>query len=200
MRKDIIIFFDFDGVIADSFKIAFDINKLSRPSLTIERYRAAFNENINEAQLEDKVVRKIDFVREYSKGFTSLDITPEIKNFIQKLAQEFQLFIISSTVGDTIHEYLSRHDILNCFTDILGNEIETSKIRKFQMLSQKYSIDLTNVIFLTDTTGDINEAKKAGIKQIVGILGGYQNEATLKKARPTRIVKNFSQFYDYVHL
>jgi len=32
----------------------------------------------------------------------------------------------------------------------------------------------------------------------VGILGGYQNEESLKNGNPSIIVENFSQFYDFV--
>ena len=58
--KEKIIIFDFDGVIVDSFAVAFETNKLARPTLTRERYRSKFNGNINDAQFEDEQVREID--------------------------------------------------------------------------------------------------------------------------------------------
>lgn len=200
MKNNKIIIFDFDGVIADSLNIAFEVNKLSKPSLTLERYRAGYNGNINEVQYKDKVVNKINFFKEYGERFADLGIDPEKKNFIQKLAQEFQLFIISSTTGDIIREYLKRHDIFDCFTDIFGNEIDTSKVKKFHMLFNQYNIKADDVIFITDSSGDVDEAKEAGVRTIVGILGGYQNEEILEKSTPTTILSNFSQFYDFVHL
>ena len=52
--KEKIIIFDFDGVIVDSFDIAFKVNKLSRPALTKKSYRAKFNGNIADAKYEEK--------------------------------------------------------------------------------------------------------------------------------------------------
>lgn len=199
MKNNNVIIFDFDGVIADSLAIAFEVNKLSKPTLTLERYQAAFNGNINEVKYEDKIVRKVDFFKEYGERFFTLGIDSEKKIFIQKLAQEYQLYIISSTTGDIIREYLHRHHIIHCFTDILGNEVHSSKIKKFTMLFDQHHINPKEVIFITDSSGDMKEAREVGIQRVVGILGGYQNEASLKKENPTVIVENFSQFYDFVH-
>lgn len=198
MKQPKIIFFDFDGVIADSFSIAFEVAKMSKPTLTQERYRSYFSGNINEAKHTDKIIRVVDFFKEFGERFKTLKIADEKKNVIKKLAQKFQLFIISSTPSDIIRIYLQKHDILPCFTEILGNEIHESKIKKFQMLYQKYSINPKDVIFITDSAGDIGEAKEAGIQTIVGILGGYQERKDLEKEKITAIIDNFSQFYDFV--
>jgi phosphoglycolate phosphatase len=194
------IFFDFDGVIANTLAIAFRIIHASKPSLTLERYQSYFNGNINDSRKKDKTTNTIDFFKEYGKRFKTLEIDEEKKAVIQKLAQETQLFIISSTNSDIIHDYLKRHGLLSCFTEILGNEVDPSKVKKFQMLMKKYKINPKDVIFITDTAGDIIEAKKAGIQTIAGILGGFQNEKDIKKENPTVIVNNFSQFYEFVHL
>lgn len=198
MIQNKVIFFDFDGVIADSLQIAFEVNQLSKPTLTLELYRSYFDGNINDAIHTDEVLKKIDFFEEYGKRFEKLEINKYTKSTIEKLSQEYQLFIISSTRGDIIQSYLQRHEILSCFTEILGNEIEKSKIKKFQILFDKYNINQKDIIFITDTSGDIKEAKKVGIETIVGIIGGYQFEENLKKENPTIIVENFTQFYDFV--
>jgi len=198
MKQHKVIFFDFDGVIADTLHIALEINQMSKPTLTLERYQSYFDGNINDAIHEDKVVQKIDFFKEYGKRFKTLEIDEEKKSIIQKLAKEYQLFIISSTTTDIIQSYLQKHGILSCFTEILGNEVHASKVKKFQILFKKYSIDPKNVIFITDSSGDMKEAKEVNIKKIIGILGGFQVEEALKKEKPSLIVKNFSQFYDFV--
>lgn len=194
-----IIIFDFDGVIADSLPLALEVNRLSRPTLTSERYQAAFDGNINDARYEDKVVRQIDFIAEYGKRFVMLGIDPEKKKIIQQLASEFPLFIISSTVDRIINDFLVRHEIAACFTTVLGNDVATSKVEKFALLLARQQVATADVIFITDSAGDVKEAKAAGIKTIVGILGGYQTAAALEKSEPTVIVENFSQFYDFVH-
>jgi phosphoglycolate phosphatase-like HAD superfamily hydrolase len=66
------------------------------------------------------------------------------------------------------------------------------------MIFDKYSIDPKNAIFITDTSGDIKEAKEAEIGYIVGILGGYQTKNSIEKAKPDIIVKNFKDFFQIV--
>lgn len=198
MTQQNVIFFDFDGVIADSLQIAFEVNYMLNPTLTLDRYRAYFNGNINNAKHEDEVVNEVDFFKEYGKRFEKLGIDDQKKAIIQKLAQKFRLFIISSTKSDIIQLYLKKHEILSCFTEILGNEIHPSKVKKFQMLFEKYNINPKNVVFITDSSGDMKEAKEAGIQKVVGILGGYQIENSLMKENPTLIVKDLPSFYDFV--
>lgn len=68
MRKEKITIFDFDGVIANSFEIAFAINKISRPAITRERYRKLFDGNIYDAVLEDTAVSEVDFFPNTANG------------------------------------------------------------------------------------------------------------------------------------
>jgi phosphoglycolate phosphatase-like HAD superfamily hydrolase len=197
MEKPILIF-DFDGVIVDSFQTAFGIHKLSKPTLTPERYRALWNKNLSEVQYEDPVEQEINFEEEYAKQFKSLGIEEEIKNSILKFSEKFRLFIISSTMSETIKEYLKHHGLSECFEEVLGYDIEPSKIKKFNSIFEKYSINPAEAIFVTDTSGDIKEARQANIGTIIGILGGFQDEEHLTEANPHFIVKNFAELKDLI--
>lgn len=195
MRKEKIIIFDFDGVIADSFEIAFDINKIARPRLTREQYRKLFDGNIYDAKFDEPAEAEIDFFAEAEGQYKVLGIDEKIKLVIKKLNENYRLFIISSTTSPIISEYLERHGLLACFAEIFGWEIETSKIKKFEILFKKYEISPTDAMFISDTSGDIREAKEAKVNFIVGIIGGYQSRASLEKARPDVIAEDINDFY-----
>lgn len=192
------IFFDFDGVIVNSFDVALSVNQISKPTLTEDRYRQMFNGNINDAVHIDPVVKEIDFQKEYAEKFKELPAEEGIKTILQALSKDFQMFIVSSTVSKTIEEYLERHDMLGCFTKVLGSDIEESKVKKFNMIFSQYSIKPEETIFISDTSGDIEEAQEAEIGYIVGILGGYQSKESLSKASPDAIVSDFQEFYQLV--
>jgi phosphoglycolate phosphatase len=198
MRKEKIIIFDFDGVIADSFEIAFAINQISRPAITRERYRKLFDGNIYDAVLEDTAVSEVDFFAEYGRRFKNLGIDDRIKPVLKKISENFRLFIISSTTDLIINEYLGRHRILHYFTEVFGCDAETSKVKKFNLLFEKYQVAPTEAIFITDTSGDIKEARQAKVNFIVGILGGYQSEATLEQAQADTIAEDFSDFLQII--
>ena len=50
------------------------------------------------------------------------------------------------------------------------------------MVFSKYDIDPQEVIFVSDTSGDIREAQEAGVGFIVGILSGYQAQVSIEAA------------------
>lgn len=197
-QKEKIIIFDFDGVIADSFHVAFEVNRLARPALTEDRYQAMFNTNINDAKHTDPVVNEIDFFTEYGKRFQTLGIDSGVKKAVIQLSKQFPLFIVSSTINSIISDYLTRHNIRNCFKDILGYNIEKSKIKKFNMLFEANGYLPEKAAFLTDTVGDIVEARESKINFIVGILGGYQNKQTLEAGQPDAMVENMSEFFSLI--
>jgi len=197
MSKTKTIVFDFDGVISDSYDLALEVYRLSRPSMTPERFEKLWDGNITKAKFEDKEINKIDFFKEIDIRYKKLGISSEVKTGIKKLNQEFQLFIISSSSNTTIKYYLTKHSILDLFTEIYGYETHKLKDVKFKMLFDKYNLNPDEVIFVTDTSGDVYEAKKARIKNIIGILG-FQKYNSLKKSKPMTIVNNFSELTDYL--
>jgi len=189
------IIFDFDGVIVDTFDIAFEVNKLVRPSLSKTSYREKFNGNINNAQYQEPETREIDFFYEYGKRLEKRKINHDIKKSIIDLSKNFQLFIVSSSTSLVIKNFLEKNNLLKYFIEILGLDVEPSKTKKFNIIFDKYNISPQETIFLTDTSGDVLEAREAKINFVIGILGGYQNEESLKKSKPDIIVKDFIDFF-----
>ena len=104
------IFFDFDGVIADSFSPAFEVNKMICPGITEDDYRKRLEGNINEwwekttdEKHTDKCRHDIDFFKEYlPKMEKSTIVFPGMKDVIVKLANLYSLIIISSTTTNPI--------------------------------------------------------------------------------------------------
>jgi HAD superfamily hydrolase (TIGR01549 family) len=192
MKIDSIIF-DFDGVLVDSFDIAFKIHQLSKPTLTKERFEKVWNGNITKAVYEDKVVREINFGDEYHRRFRDLMMDRDTKDVVKELAREHKLFIISSTRDITIIDFLERNSILACFVSILGSTTDNSKVKKFGMLERKHGINLKRSIFVTDTCGDIKEGREAGVGYIIGILGGYQRKESLERGKPDIMANNIRE-------
>lgn len=174
MKK--VLIFDFEGVVSDPFHIAFELSKIQYPTITEDRFRPRFDGNIFESKIEDELVNDIDFFKEFGKRFLKLNIKNNIKDSIIKLSKYHKMFIISSSSNFIIQEYLKRNEILE-------SDIHASKVKKFNLVFQKYNTQPDQVVFLTDTSGDIYEAKKVSIKYIIGILSGYHTLEDLKKSK-----------------
>lgn len=192
MRAMKTIFFDFDGVIADSFDAAFAVSKLIHPLITEEIYRKRFEGNINESVTEEEVKTvhnpEIDFFTELEPRLARCSVFPGMKEVIEKVSKDNKCIIVSSTRTDLIQTFLRANGLLDCFAEVLGNDVHKSKIAKIQMAFEKYNLAAGDCIFVTDTLGDIKEAHHVGVPTIA-VSWGYQFKETLEQGKPSAIVE-----------
>ncbi len=185
-----IIFFDFDGVIADSFAAAFAVNRLIRPSITEEAYRRRFDGNINESSTEapgEAYHPEIDFFAEYGPRLSRCKLFPGMEEVLRKAAGANRLVINSSSRTDIIVDFLKTQKIESYFTEVLGNDAHASKVVKLQKAFADYHVTPGECIFITDTLGDIKEAREAGVSAIA-VSWGYQKEEPLQRGNPAQMV------------
>ncbi|KKT75150.1 MAG: hypothetical protein UW71_C0007G0022 [Parcubacteria group bacterium GW2011_GWB1_44_7] len=193
MKKSFILF-DFDGVIADSFRPAFEIQKMIYPHLTEDIYRKRFEGNINDWEEPINVHTEecrhdIDFFTEYIPRMKKeVQIVPGMKEVVFELEKSYTLVVISSTITSPIQEFLEGHDLANHFAQIMGNDVHKSKVKKMKMVFEKYGVAAKDCIFITDTLGDIHEAEKISVEAI-GITWGFHTPDTLLRGKPFRLVK-----------
>ena len=188
------ILFDFDGVIADSFRPAFEIQKMICPHLTEDMYRKRFEGNINDWEEPISVHTEecrhdIDFFTEYIPRMKKeVQIMPEMKSVIIDLEKNFNLVVISSTITSPIQEFLEGRDLANHFVQIMGNDVHKSKVEKIKMVFERYDVKAQDCVFITDTLGDMREAEKMDIGSI-GITWGFHMPETLLRGKPFRLVE-----------
>ncbi len=203
-KKRKIVFFDFDGVIADSFSIAFEINKIIDPNIVSENdYRKLFNGNIAEWAVNsipreemDKISR--DFFEKYIPQMKNVKIFPAMKKVIAKLGKIYTLFIISSTITSPIRDFLERNNILSYFNDILGSKfIDTNKTERIKTVFKNYGVGAEDCVFITDTLGDMREAASVGV-QSIGVTWGFQKKENLTKGTPFSFAEKPEELLDIV--
>ena len=186
-----IVFFDFDGVIVDSFAAAFAVNKLIHPLITEEIYRKRFEGNINDSAEEESLKETrnnhVDFFAEYEPRLMQCPVFPTTKDVIASASKDRVLIIISSTTTDLIEKFLALHGIGDHFAEVMGNDVHKSKIAKIGMALARYGADAPDCVFITDTLGDIKEAHHMNVPTIA-VTWGYQSGETLGKGAPSSIV------------
>lgn len=192
------IVFDFDGVIHDTFELAYKINVgILGEDLTKEKFRDFFNGNI----FESKVISQnnIDaFFKLQNEAFKYLEIDINIKNNLEKLSKRCKLFIISSNQEEALDNYFQNNKFLNIFKEVLGSKTNTSKVEKFKYLFKKYKLKSDDCIFVTDTLGDILEGNKAGVKTIA-VDFGFHRRDRLEKGKPFKIVSTFEEIVQTIN-
>lgn len=116
-----------------------------------------------------------------------LNTSPEIKKVITELHSKYILAIVSSTSTRSIQNYLEREGFSVIFVDIAGGDMLGSKTNKIKALLKKYEVAPEEAVYITDTVSDLIEARECGV-QSIAVTWGYQNENTLQKANPAKVI------------
>lgn len=187
-----VILFDFDGVLVDSFEMSYQVTLKFDPGLTREQQKAFFDGNVYE-EVERNTGKSITeeddhaFYEEYIPQLMNLSPVEGISQVLEELKDVYTLIVISSTISSPIAEYLSKHNLAHYFKEIMGGELDRSKVVKIKMTLEKYNIGPKQTVFVTDTLGDIREATRCGVSSI-GVSWGFHDKERLQKGNPTVIV------------
>lgn len=191
--KSKFILFDFDGVIADSFDVAFETVKTICPAITVEDYQKRFEGNINEVNHPETFHNEacnhdlnwfdiyMPKMKERAKLF------PGMKELILELEKKYMLVIISSTLTFPIEEFLTQHHMREHFDWVMGNDVHKSKVEKIKMVFDTYNAKPEDCIFITDTLGDMHEAERMNVPSI-GVTWGFSTSEALRRGNPITLV------------
>jgi len=184
------LLFDFDGVLVDSFEISFNASLITNKNWKNRKhYRELFNGNVYDGLKTAKARKRNAFFDIYGPKLMQLRLTAGSADVLKELSKEYIILIVSSTPSFLIKSFFKRHKVLKYFTKILGSDFNKSKIHKINYALKKYKLPPENCLFITDTLGDILEAKKCGVKSIA-VTGGFHFQKTLRKGKPLKIINN----------
>jgi phosphoglycolate phosphatase len=167
-QKRAAVFLDFDGVMVDTFDLTYRIRTIIEPTMTREVFREHFKGNIYDAK-PDRIPTQDDLGHMsllYQNGLREKELVAGMKKVIQELKQLFILVIISSSPSSVIREYLRGQEIADHISFILGSDVHIKKEVKITNALKSLAIKRTDALLITDTLGDIMEARKAGVRSI----------------------------------
>lgn len=187
------VLIDFDGVIVDSFQLCFNIVSQINPGESEQLFRQRFARDKSRAQLLQSFSNAgFDFFTAYAQGIVDQPIVPGIVDALEFIGANFTTILVSSTTSPPIKQYLQQHNLTRHFSAIFSNDIPNLKSDKFSLLLQHYQVQPTECVFITDTLGDIMEAKHVRIP-CIGVTWGYHDEQLLQPGHPQAIIDYPSQ-------
>lgn len=198
-----VLLFDYDGVIANSLKVVlktyndvcekYGLFPMNRDEF-IHIYEDNFYTGILKLGMDKK--RIPDLIEDFRKGFLEhkKDITlfDKMNDTVNELAKTHKVYIITSSETSVVKEFLKLFKIN--VSEVLGADVATSKIEKINMARKKYP-DAT-FSFITDTSGDIKEGKKAGVF-CYGVTWGYQAKHQLIREKPEKIFHSPKELLEF---
>ena len=181
----------------DTLIVSYSTTKETNENLSMDEYKSFFEGNVNDA-VGEKIDIHPDFFERYDHHAREIKVPKVIGGLTKELSKKYILVIVSSTGTSSIKKILERENVSENFSDILGNDIETSKVKKIKMMLEKYNTNPDNSIFVTDTLGDILEARKCGVKSLA-VTWGFHNRKTIERGNPLAIIDAPKDLFDSIN-
>lgn len=189
-----LLLFDVDGVIMDSFQEVYqdtaDFIKTHRgPEIDENQFREFFEGNALEHVLE-LVNGETNFKengKEFFKSYQKTRVFDGMTEVLEELAQNNTLVIVTSTIIEVVIAKFEEAGIDTLFASFMGPGVAIHKDDKIKMAMEEFNFSPDQTIFISDTSGDISEAKKVKVKT-VAVTWGYHDRPTLEKVKPDMII------------
>ena len=183
--------FDFDGVIADTHDLNWGLCEEVGHAVNKEDFMRHHDGNVHAEPT-------IPFTEESAKKFFQLynERVTGVRSFfsvdhLNELNKNYSLHIVSSNIEVAINNYLNHHQLTQ-FHEILGMDFDRSKVNKLNYILSTHKIKKDDLVFITDTLGDILEAHEVGVKAIA-VDFGFHDRSRLEKGNPHAIVSSFEE-------
>lgn len=192
------IILDFDGTIADSFKLSVNIAyQLTGHSalLNQDQIKELKNDSLVEVAKKLEVPKYMwPFLiyrgrRLMSKSLDKIKPFDGMPEVIAKLRKKgYRFFIVSTNSNGNIKKFLKIHGMQGNFSKIYGSVGLFGKTAALRKILKVNKLLASQVIYVGDEVRDIEAAGSIGI-QTVAVTWGYNDAQKLKEAKPKAIVR-----------
>jgi phosphoglycolate phosphatase len=195
---ELVVMFDYDGVLADSFDIFFEEFTAACQEMGFKRLNSkeAFL-RLFEGNLIQQLIKAgfpVWKLKKLARAFEPRIMAanrrvppfPGMPELLAEVADAFPVYVITSNATVTITEFLERYSISGV-RDVLGADKETSKVKKIRQVREQ--VPCAQPYYIGDTKGDMLEGRKAGATTVAA-LWGWHPEETLLEGNPDHLVRN----------
>jgi phosphoglycolate phosphatase len=192
-----LLLFDFDGVLVDSLELYERVvrqclEEIGNPIVkNLDDFLALFHDNFYQGIVNKGI--DLQAYMEAMKGiYPSIDISlikpnREMASVLLELAEWHRLMLISSNHEKVIRVLLNEMNVGECFEAVLGSEAVLSKTEKIAFAQVQCGVAKEQIFYIGDTTGDIREAHRAGVKAIA-VTWGWHDRQVLETVCPDYLI------------
>ena len=193
-----LINFDFDGVIADTFDRLFALSIAAQRRVATGRVPVKEDFRTLENLTFEGLAHRLEMSREVVPQFLqatyelqqeeqgSVRIFPGMATLFKTLSQSSEIAIITSSSADLVRGYLMEHGILDSVDSIWGRESGRSKEESILVNIEQFSSSPEQTCMIGDAISDIRYGKAAGVLTI-GVGWGFQSSELLLRENPDHL-------------
>jgi phosphoglycolate phosphatase-like HAD superfamily hydrolase len=182
------LIFDFDGVLIDSLGAYAHFYADNRNISTNEARQFLIEHTMHNHK--SSFIK--NFVKNYYVGKLADYMNEEDSHLQTKLLDDINALknsksIVSRNNSDLIQDSLKAGNYVDGFQFIYGYNNSKSKVWAVRQIVSKKSIGIQDIIFITDTAGDIEELLTDQFllpEQVIGVSWGFHSKKVLEKYLP----------------
>jgi phosphoglycolate phosphatase len=196
-----LLLFDYDGVLADTFQLFFDVFIETQRSLGMGRPPTMQDAVSLEVQSFVGVAEAIGIpdhmisLFETSatecliKKMVDVHLFPEIPPILEALSRKNDICVITLNKTSYVLETLTSYGVLNTVAEIYGAETRLSKAESIIVAQTTFRADAESTYFIGDAVSDLRQAKQAGVKTVAATWG-FQDRNMLLRESPDLVVNH----------
>ena len=197
------IIFDFDGTLADSIGLGFDLVNSKAEELgykRVERERGmelSALEIMKEAHISFFKLPKLVFYfkKLLNESFDKIKMIDGAAQLLSKLkAEGYKLGILTTNSAACVSEFLKKNNIDDYFSYIKTDVAMFGKIKALKQAKKQLKTDF---VYVGDELRDIEACKMAGVP-IVSVPFGFNSARVLEKKNPGLVAKNYEEAYELI--
>lgn len=190
MKKKVIVF-DLDGVLFDSIGLMSEYRKRAYPTLTDADIKELHTGNIFEeakkrghVPIESTAEQNETIRKEYLEKKLSTPLYDGIKELVENLSQKHVLAVNTSADNKSSVPLLENARIDEHFSLVATRDLHPSKVEKFKLIGQTFETEPSEMLFITDTLGDLYEARELAIPTIAVTWGVHDRSFFERETHP----------------
>lgn len=203
-----VLFFDFDGTLADSLSVALTVIRELSPSLglpVLEREDLmAWKSKSMKELMQITGVSPLQIPRilsegrnAYKKHIQSVTLFEGVRELLLELkSQNFDLHILTSNTASTVQQVLHKHDA-EVFTAIHAPDLLFGKARVLKNFQKKHKISPQNMAMIGDEVRDVEAGKAAGVHAFA-VSWGFNHADLLQKAAPDVLAHSLPELHQAI--
>lgn len=206
--KGKIIVFDLDGVLFDTIDSARENLANIFLGFTKEIHEKLMSGNFHEEVKKITLPKREETEEEtaerrlkFEKNKSEASMYPGAEKFLRELHGAKYILVLNTSAWDrTSRPLLENAKITSLFDFIATAETSKSKVEKFGIIAEKYNVPSADLLFVTDTVGDIREADEAGIPTVAVTWGGHDRDYFTREEHKNvvKIVDSFDELKSFI--